>query len=168
MATVLRLDPRDKHHGYLLPMAVERIAATGEELHDPDARRFAESIAAKLYVGDPSVCLLAIVEEETASLIGHVLGLAMMDGGRPVVMVSQRTLDKKAGDALNQATEAAILWGLALKPKMLTVFDKTGKSDWKEIAKRFGLKPYRHLLWLPLNGNAHPAGGDSGDRGDRP
>lgn len=165
MPTVVRIDPRLKGYAHFGEQARDRIAAMAEEAGDPDAKKMADAAIARLWAGDPALCLIGIVDETTLDLVGHVLAAASYDGGpQPVVQVTQFRADQNVGDALLTALEQGLEWGRALHPKLLTV---SSKRDGKELMKRLGLKHYRYILRVPLNGeaHAHAAPGDTADRG---
>src|ERR1700674_2280710 len=117
----------------------------------------ANKVASRLYAGDPSLCVIGIIDEDTATLVGPVLAAAACEepGGQPIVQVTQYRADKNVGDSLVHAVEQALTWGRALNPKLLTV---SSKRDGKELAQRLGLKHYRYILRMPLGNDLHSAG----------
>lgn len=143
--TILQLDPWKKPSNLLIPEMAQRIEHYAA-LHQPDAAstEYAGSLIGRLWVGDRRVLILALIEPDSAKLVGHVLATHEPSG---IGMISQASDDSGITATLRMAVDHATAWltSLGLTKVMLACPPKQGKK-WESL----GFKPYRQVLMLSL------------------
>src|SRR5262245_3430402 len=136
MATVLALDFRDKRLTPFAHLALGRIEAFARE-HQPELEplEFAQATIARLFMGDPKLLLIGIIDEETAALVGHVLAQCDQIGGKTWATIPQWRADDNVGDAVVKAVEQAITWAVerqGVQREHITLFSHRHGKGWEK------------------------------------
>jgi len=149
------LSPYDGKTGLLLPFVLERIRRMARERAselDPDTA--VANIGGRVYGQDPSIALLAFLNEKS-ELVGHAVATIETDGTNTWVFVSQVGMDPGDwGDAVVQAMEVADDWARRYSEQILIprgrkpverMLMATHRDD-KGWIKRYGFKNHRTIM----------------------
>lgn len=149
MATVLPIDPMHPKLGLVAPLFAQRVLAFADQ-YQPEINsvEFTRALMAKLYLGDPNILALGIIEEDSATLVGHALATLDMFGTARWVTISQVRADENVGDARVKAVEDILEWAQARGVTKVILHTNRDGKDWE---KRLGFKPYRHMLRVSLD-----------------
>lgn len=165
---LVRLNPYDPNLGVLVPIVAKRVMGYAREHQkelDPVAAT--KAIMVPLWQGDPSVLVLAMVNED-GTVVGHAVGAVQSDGSHHSLVISQTQADGAVGDAVVRSLDFAREWvatevnpvllqrGVRPVDKMVLV---TGKNE-KGWEKDYGFRLERRILALPLTT------GEKGDDGE--
>lgn len=144
---VIRLDPHHPSLGLLTPFYAQRVQQFAEQ-YQPEvkATEFASQVMSQLWLGNPGVLALGMVDDE-ARLVGHALASLEHHGTKSWVHIVQVRADQNVGDARAKAVEAVIDWARSLKVSQVLLSTNRDGKDWE---KGLGFKTYRHVLKLPL------------------
>jgi hypothetical protein len=141
MPNVLRLDPHDAKLGLLTPFLAQRVERY-THTYQPEvvAAEYASAVMAKLWLGDPSILALGIVDPESAALLGHALAVVERFGSRVRVEITQLQADQNVGDARYQALEHVFGWAKEQGIEEILLFTN---RDGKEFESKAGFKRLR-------------------------
>ena len=141
MPTVLRLDPHDTKLGLLTPFLAQRIEQYAEA-YQPEVlpSEYASAVMAKLWMGDPSILALGLVDPDSAKLVGHALAVLERFGSRARVELVQLQADQNVGEARYQAVQHVLGWAKEMGSTQVFILSH---RDGKEFESRFGGKRCR-------------------------
>lgn len=148
------LQPYDGQTGLLIPFVLERVKKMARErAGEMDPGQFTMNVGARVYRGDPSIALLAFLDEKSV-LVGHALATIESDGTNTWVFVSQVSMDPGDwGDAVVQAVRICDDWAgrhsealVARGRKPITEMMMATHRDDKGWIKKYGFKTRRTLM----------------------
>jgi|SRR5262245_4277335 len=159
-AMVVKVDPYDPLTGLLVPFVAQRIIETSKLLapeSSPDS--VARGVLPRLYQGDPSQLVLAILNEDN-HVVGHAVAQMGMDHGACWATVMQIRADQNVGLGQKAALDAIRQWAQRLGATKLVLVTGRGDKGWEE---EYGFRLSRQVkvaditLGASTNG-AHPPG----------
>lgn len=141
--SVVRVDPYDPVTGLLVPIISQRMLEMARAVaHEFDPEQLVKSTMVKLWAHDPTIGVLAFVDEK-GQCVGHCVASIESDGVNRWVFVSQVKADGNVGDAVSRAIEVADKWG---KDNGCTwMLMATGRSE-KAWEKKYGFKLSRRVM----------------------
>lgn len=141
---VVRVDPMDRTTGLLVPVVAQRIRETADQHFDElDPDLFTSGMMARLWAGDDTVLVLALVEEGTFRIVGHAVAEIAKHGKNTWVFVSQTKADQNVGDAIKRAILLADEWGKTHKATRMVMATSRSDTAWR---RRYGFSALRHLM----------------------
>lgn len=150
MATVIKIDPWSPVGRLLIPQLTQRIEKYASEYQpEADPHEYAGTVIAKLYVNDPSLVILGIIDDDKATLVGHVVASVEGFGNRRWVYVPQIRADKDVGNARFEALNMVTAWAKSLSINQILL---ATNQDGKEFEKR-GFKRFRTVHRISLEDN---------------
>ena len=157
MITLVKVDPYHPVTGLLVPFLCRRImdmAASRQEERDP--QQFTRDIMSRLWAQDPSLGVLAMLDEK-GRLVGHAVATIETDGKNHWLFVQQTKADGDVGDAVDRAMGEAKGWAAQVSERLVTAGFRpitkglmvTTRSDaaWQ---RRHKLKAIRHVMEFEL------------------
>ena len=148
---IVRVDPFHRVTGMLFPFMLRRMmefARTHIPEMNPEAQ--VRDHAMRACSGDPNLLLLAFLAPD-GRLIGHVVSIIQEDYGKRWLFVTQCKVDEPGGDVVGRAIQMGKDFAKERGATMLLHATKRSDGAW---ARAYGFKTMRHLMWMPLNGEA--------------
>lgn len=149
---VLPVDPLNGPTAMLLPFIAQRIFnMASERMTEVDPGRFTRAILARLWGGDHTVLVLAMLEP-TGKLVGHVCAEFCTDGVKKWVFVHQTKADGNVGDAVKRAIVILDQWAGTLTNStapqgvpvtLMTMATHRNDAAWQ---RKYGLETHRQVL----------------------
>jgi hypothetical protein len=149
MPAVVRIDPHQPQIGLLSPFYAQRVRAFAEK-YQPEVNptEFTAAVMSRLWLNDPKMLALGIVEDDTAKLVGHALASHEGFGSEQWVTITQVRADENVGDARIQVVNAVVDWAKRLGVKRVILHTNRDGKDWQT---KLGFKSYRHVLRLTID-----------------
>ena len=150
---IVRVDPFHPVTGMLFPFMLKRMMDFAA-IHIPEMNPEAQvrDHAMRACGGDKNLLLLAFLAPD-GRLIGHAVSIIQEDYGKKWLFVTQCKVDEPGGDVVGRAIQMGKDFARERGATMLLHATKRSDGAW---ARAYGFKTMRHLMWLPLNGEAAP------------
>lgn len=131
-ATVIRIDPYHEVIGMLVPAVAQRIVETTRVIA-PEAseQAMARGILSRLYQGDPTQVVLAIMDRGSR-VVGHAVAQLGTDYGSCWATVVQIRADQNVGQGQKAAIEAIRQWAQLKGATKLAMVTGRGDKGWEE------------------------------------
>lgn len=166
------LTPYDGKTGLLAPFVLERIRRMARErAQELDADQAVKNVGARFYAGDPSLLLLAFLDEKT-QLVGHGVATVESDGTNSWVFVSQVGMDPGDwGDAVVQAMELADAWAQTFSERILVprgqkpiqkMLMATHREE-RGWIRKYGFTSHRHIMSRDVGSKADEGQNEKGE-----
>lgn len=139
-------------HPLLGALAADRIRQFATE-HDEtvDPERLTRLVMAALWAGDPGTLVTVLVNPETGSVVGHLLGeLQSGSGGQTNLVLAQAKADGNVGEAMKDAIRQGEEWGAERGAKMSMFVTHRNPETLKRWNPEY--KVARTVFVKPLNG----------------
>ncbi|HEX7162138.1 MAG TPA: hypothetical protein VF223_12995 [Trebonia sp.] len=141
---VVKVDPLARPSGLLVPEVARRILETAENhFEDLDPNLYTAQVMARLWAGDETVLVLALVEDGTYKVVGHAVAEVAQHGKHKWVFVSQTKADQNVGDAIKRAILLADEWGKQHGCTRMVMATTRPDTAWK---RKYGFDTMRHLM----------------------
>lgn len=138
---VIQADPYHPVLGVMMhPLAQRVIDYARVHAPETDPKAFARQYLPAIYLDDPSVLLLALVDEQ-ATIVGHVLASMVGDGVNKWAVIVQYRADGSVGDAGLVALDFVQRWAEAAGTSTVVLTVRNEDDKWE---KR-GFKTVRHV-----------------------
>ena len=147
---ITRVDPRQPASAMLTPILAQRIQVYASE-HQPeyDSIAYTAQIMSRLWLGDPALLALLIVDPEAGMPTGHLLADARTPAGAQIV---QLRADQNVGNAKAECVQAAIQWAADGGLPQLFLNVHRDPKTWAPL----GFESVRHVLRKSLTVQTQP------------
>jgi hypothetical protein len=141
-AVVAKVDPYDPSAGFLVPFVVQRVLDSAKsQSPETSSEAVAKAVMTRLYQGDPTQLVLALVNDKS-QVVGHAVAQLGMDQSSCWATVLQIKADPGVGNGQKTAMEAIQTWAQKNGATKLVLITGKGDKGWED---EFGFKLYRQI-----------------------
>lgn len=145
---LVRVDPMNDQTGPAFPALCLRIRDfMREHFPEGDPDIMTRQVLGRVAVGDPAVFLLAMVDLDKGTIVGHLLCTLEQVGDKKWVYGWQAQVNPGLGDALERAFAASDAWAAPLGATTFAMTTPRAEKGWE---KKYRFTSVRHVMSRPI------------------